>query len=180
LADVRFNGEKLRQLSMALVWLVLLSGCADSSTSAATATTGGRGPSEQPVRPAGEKAQEQTATQPVVVSEVHSSVLKQARVTLAEHLNLPDVDKAELVAISARQWPSASLGCAQPGEMSAQVITPGYKVVLALAGTQHHVHLRHVQGTKSSGRVCGRLQDTPLDAVDESSQPEPGHSQQAF
>lgn len=37
----------------------------------------------------------------------------------------------EVVRLEAVQWPDASLGCSQPGEMYAQVITRGYHIVLS-------------------------------------------------
>ena len=38
-------------------------------------------------------------------------------------------------------WPDASLGCPQPGMTFAQVLTPGYLVVIRDAGgAEHQVH----------------------------------------
>ncbi|HEY3063625.1 MAG TPA: hypothetical protein VGL99_32030 [Chloroflexota bacterium] len=45
------------------------------------------------------------------------------------------VDRAE-----AREWPDASLGCPQPGVLYAQVLTPGYLVVISAAGKQLEYH----------------------------------------
>jgi hypothetical protein len=45
-----------------------------------------------------------------------------------------------LVLIEAVQWPDASLGCPQPGMMYAQVITPGYRIVLEVNGKQYEYH----------------------------------------
>ncbi len=87
------------------------------------------------------------------LTEAETAAVGQARAVLAEHLALPDVTAAELVEISAQQWPNSSLGCARPGEMSAQVITEGYKVVLVMAGLRHQVHTG-----RRGGRVCERLQ----------------------
>jgi hypothetical protein len=36
-----------------------------------------------------------------------------------------------VVAVEPREWPDASLGCPEPGRAYAQVITPGYRIVLA-------------------------------------------------
>lgn len=45
-----------------------------------------------------------------------------------------------LVSIEAQEWPDASLGCPQEDYMYAQVITPGYKVILEADGTQYNYH----------------------------------------
>ena len=37
-------------------------------------------------------------------------------------------------------WPDASLGCPQPGMMYAQVITPGYRIVLEVDGQSYEYH----------------------------------------
>lgn len=87
------------------------------------------------------------------LSDKELAALAQAREVLAQHLELPDVDAAELIEISAQQWRNSGLGCSGPGEMSAQVMTDGYKVVLVLAGLRHQVHTG-----RRGGRVCERLQ----------------------
>jgi hypothetical protein len=53
-----------------------------------------------------------------------------ARQDLAEKLKLP-IEAIRLVSVEAVEWPDTSLGCPQPGMMYAQVITPGFRVVLA-------------------------------------------------
>ena len=45
-----------------------------------------------------------------------------------------------LVKIEAVEWPDASLGCPRPGMMYAQVITPGYLVVLRASGRNYEYH----------------------------------------
>jgi hypothetical protein len=52
------------------------------------------------------------------------------------------VDQAE-----ARQWPDASLGCPRQGVLYAQIVTPGYLVVVSGAGKQLEYH------ADSRGRV---------------------------
>jgi hypothetical protein len=42
--------------------------------------------------------------------------------------------------IEAREWRDSSLGCPRPGQFYAQVITPGYLVVVSGAGRQMEVH----------------------------------------
>ena len=38
-------------------------------------------------------------------------------------------------------WPDASLGCPQPGMMYAQVVTPGYRIVLEVDGKSYEYHI---------------------------------------
>lgn len=45
-----------------------------------------------------------------------------------------------VVSVEAVQWPDTSLGCPQPGVMYAQVITPGYRLILTVEGVQYWVH----------------------------------------
>jgi ribosomal protein L20A (L18A) len=40
----------------------------------------------------------------------------------------------KVLQIEAVEWPDASLGCPQPGMMYAQVITPGYRILLEAVG----------------------------------------------
>jgi hypothetical protein len=43
-------------------------------------------------------------------------------------LNRPDL---VLVAIEPREWPDTSLGCPRPGGVYAQVVVPGYAIILS-------------------------------------------------
>jgi len=45
-----------------------------------------------------------------------------------------------VVSFEAVQWPDASLGCPQAGMAYAQVVTPGYLVLLEVGGRQVEVH----------------------------------------
>lgn len=49
-----------------------------------------------------------------------------------------------LVTLEQREWRDASLGCPQPGTLYAQVITPGWFVVVRAGGRemQYHTDLR--------------------------------------
>jgi len=46
----------------------------------------------------------------------------------------------QLVSVEPVEWSDASLGCPQPGMMYAQVITPGYRVVLEAEGQEYEYH----------------------------------------
>ncbi|HET7092608.1 MAG TPA: hypothetical protein VFI22_03995, partial [Thermomicrobiales bacterium] len=51
------------------------------------------------------------------------------------------VDQIDIVTNEPREWPSAALGCPQPGELYAQVITPGYVVLLQSGDRRIEYHL---------------------------------------
>lgn len=58
---------------------------------------------------------------------------------LSQQINVPP-DQISLVSIEAQEWSDASLGCPQEGFMYAQVITPGYLIVLETGGVEYEYH----------------------------------------
>jgi hypothetical protein len=66
-------------------------------------------------------------------------VVKMARADLAERLDLTSAS-IRLVSVEPVDWPDTSLGCPQPGMMYAQVITPGFRVVLEAEGRTYEYH----------------------------------------
>ncbi len=68
-----------------------------------------------------------------------------ARNALAEKLGIP-AGEIQVVSSEAVDWPDTSLGCPQPGMMYAQVITPGYRIVLEAKGKQYTAHTDRVGG----------------------------------
>ncbi len=67
------------------------------------------------------------------------AIVALAKSNLAERLTV-SVDQISLVSVEATDWPDASLGCPQPGQVYAQVVTPGYRVVLEQAQKQYEYH----------------------------------------
>ena len=65
--------------------------------------------------------------------------VEQAKEDLARREGLGE-DDIELVAVEAVDWPDTSLGCPEPDRMYAQVITPGYRIVLSCAGKRYQYH----------------------------------------
>jgi len=55
---------------------------------------------------------------------------------LAQRLGV-DAATVEVVRAETVTWPDASAGCPQPGQAYAQVLTPGYEIVLKVNGTQY-------------------------------------------
>jgi hypothetical protein len=58
---------------------------------------------------------------------------------LAQRLGVAEEEIA-VNSLEATEWPDASLGCPQPGTMYAQMITPGYRVILEVNGQAYEVH----------------------------------------
>ena len=51
-----------------------------------------------------------------------------------------DPTAVQVISVQARDWPDTSLGCPKPGMFYAQVITPGYLIVLEVAGRRLEYH----------------------------------------
>ena len=66
-------------------------------------------------------------------------VVRLAIESLAGDLRVPST-QIGVVAVEPRDWPDASLGCPQPGRTYLQVVTPGYRVVLAAGGREYEYH----------------------------------------
>jgi hypothetical protein len=72
-------------------------------------------------------------------------LVARARDDLARRTGLP-ADQIVVVRVEAVEWRDASLGLPEPGRMYAQVITPGWRIVL-LAGqrlAEYHTDHRRV------------------------------------
>jgi hypothetical protein len=58
---------------------------------------------------------------------------------LAAQLDLPS-EQVTLLGSEPVQWRDTSLGCPQPGMMYAQVIVPGYRLLLRAEGREYEAH----------------------------------------
>jgi hypothetical protein len=67
------------------------------------------------------------------------AALAAAKADLAKRAGVP-ADQVTLVSVETKEWSDASLGCPQEGMMYAQVITPGYLMILAAQGQQYEYH----------------------------------------
>lgn len=65
--------------------------------------------------------------------------LAAAMADLAEQTGLP-IEQIKLVSVEAIEWRDTSLGCPQEGYMYAQVITPGYLIMLQADGQTWEYH----------------------------------------
>ncbi len=82
-------------------------------------------PTPQPTRP----NLPSNAPQPAPAGQAER-VIQMARQDLAQKLSL-QIEEIREVSVEAVEWPDTSLGCPQPGMMYAQMVTPGYRVMLA-------------------------------------------------
>ena len=65
--------------------------------------------------------------------------LTAATADLAERTGLA-ASEVRLVSMEAVDWNDTSLGCPQEGYMYAQVITPGFRMILSVQGQQYEYH----------------------------------------
>ena len=66
-------------------------------------------------------------------SSVMDALVEQAKEELAQQLSIP-VNEIDLIEAEATTRPDASLGCPQAGMTYAQVVTPGYRILLEANG----------------------------------------------
>ncbi len=99
----------------------------------------------EPIWPEGQgEAQGERAVGPA------AGLVAQAVADLAGRLAIA-ADAIQVRSVEAVEWPDASLGCPQPGMMYAQVITPGYRIVLEAAGRAYEYHSSYAHVV-----YCGR------------------------
>ncbi len=110
-----------------LLWMLVLAGCrpitAEGSLSVA--------PIAETTEEAAAAAPELDSTTQALVDSVIAQVVAQFGV---------DAGSLELVSVEAVEWPDASLGCPEPDMMYAQVVTPGYRIVLDAQGQAIELH----------------------------------------
>jgi hypothetical protein len=64
----------------------------------------------------------------------------QAAVAAAAAAEGVDPTEVTVVSYEPTEWPDTSLGCPKDGEVYAQVITPGYLVILSVDGVEMEYH----------------------------------------
>ena len=79
------------------------------------------------------------------------ALVQLAKEDLARRLDL-SVSQISVVSAEPVDWPDTSLGCPQPGMMYAEVITPGYRIVLGATGQTYDYHT----GTEQYFVLCGQ------------------------
>ncbi len=83
---------------------------------------------------------EPTTTPPVQTPDPQTSgAVDAAKQDLAKLLGI-DVSKITLVSMEAVEWPDSCLGVVQQDVFCAQVITPGYRIILKAEGQSYEYH----------------------------------------
>ena len=72
-------------------------------------------------------------------SEVPRQLLDAVLEDLASRLKAAK-SEVEVLSVEEVTWPDASLGCPEPGKVYAQVLTPGYRIVLKAQGRTYTYH----------------------------------------
>jgi hypothetical protein len=75
-----------------------------------------------------------TVSDPIV-----AEFITQIQTNLAQELGVSPADII-LVRSEAVEWSDSSLGCPEPGQTYVQVITPGYRIVMAVEETRYQYH----------------------------------------
>ena len=99
---------------------------------------------QQPAQP----EQPASAPAPEIPAE-YQDIANQAASLVASTLHVP-VDEVTVLSVQQVTWADASLGCPEPGNMYAQVLTPGYLVTTQVNGNTQQVHMND----KGKGLVC--------------------------
>ena len=66
-------------------------------------------------------------------------MLSRALADLTQRLDMPE-DEIQVVSVEAVEWSDSSLGCPSEGMDYAQVITPGYEIILQADGAEYRYH----------------------------------------
>lgn len=85
-----------------------------------------------------------TEEPPVETSQVDKQLTKEEMIAvvkadLASRLGISEGD-IEVVSAEAVTWNDASLGCPEKGKMYAQVLTPGFQIILQAGGAEYDYH----------------------------------------
>jgi hypothetical protein len=110
---------------------------AESSPTALPAEITGPGSPISPVAP--ESAPDISIESEVEAIPGSEDALAAAVAHLTERTGVSESD-IRLVSMEAVEWSDASLGCPQEGFMYAQVITPGYLIILEAQGQSYEYH----------------------------------------
>ena len=73
------------------------------------------------------------------VTPEYPPVVDMAKSDLAKRLNISE-EQVHFVKQEKKDWPDTSLGFPEAGKMYAQVVTPGFVIVLEAGGRQYEYH----------------------------------------
>jgi len=119
--------KRLATVLTVLLWMLVLAGCRPIAAEGTLSVT----PIAETAEKAAAAAPALDATTQALVDGVIAQVVAQFGV---------DANSLQLVSVEAVEWPDASLGCPEPDMMYAQVVTPGYRIVLDAQGQTIELH----------------------------------------
>jgi hypothetical protein len=124
--------------------LVALAGCVpqpiDPASPIATPLAAGATPNQPTLEvPVPSSVPPPQTNVPAATQAPRPSTSALAVADLAEQLGIAS-DAITVRSVEAVEWNDASLGCAKPGQMYAQVIPPGYRIVLEANGQSYEYH----------------------------------------
>lgn len=76
---------------------------------------------------------------PDPLTETLQNLIDKAKEDLADRLSI-SIDQVNFIGVYDVTWPDSSLGCPQDGMMYAQVLTPGYLILLEYGNIQYEYH----------------------------------------
>ncbi len=122
-------------------------GAGEGTNTPAAAPTQGA-PTAEPTR----EPTEQPTAQPAEAPSAADAPVEAAQAALAETLG---IETAAIEVVSSRpvEWPDSCLGVTLPGVMCAQVITPGYIIILEANGKQYEYHTNADGSAIQAGEV---------------------------
>jgi len=88
---------------------------------------------------------------PTTSSEARDRAFRAAATQLSKDVNAPR-DSIAGVSQDEMTWRDSCLGCARTGESCAQVLTPGYRVVLRVSDATYEYHT----DLGGKARLCGQ------------------------
>jgi hypothetical protein len=80
-----------------------------------------------------------TPSAPTPSDPALQALIETAKADLAQRLSIP-VTQIDFLEATEVEWSDSSLDCPQPGMDYLQVITPGYRILLEVDGTNHEYH----------------------------------------
>ena len=124
------------QINFFFVIIFLLAACAPKIIPAPTTTPKS---STYSTSTAWEDNQTMITTSSTPVSPQLQNLIDKAKGDLTQRLS---ISENEIILVKARDvvWPDSSLGCPQPGMMYAEVLTPGYLILLEATGQKYEYH----------------------------------------
>lgn len=109
-------------IAIMLLFAVLLSGCVEKEQGISNLST-----------------EAQATPKELMIPENAKKVVELAKKDITAKLNIPEAD-IQVLRVIPTEWPDTSLGYPEPEMVYAQVITPGYVILLQAESTIYEYH----------------------------------------